>query len=243
MSGRLALFGSFTVIMGSQLYHFYRKTREETFEALYTDSPDKAAMLKSIHERVAPIYDSQTEDFEWSKRIDKYRKVLISYAEGRVLEVGIGTGRNWDYYNSGCRVIGIDWSQPMLDICDKKEHVPALQQMLMNMDATDLKFPDNTFHTVVLTFVLSSSHSPQTVLKEALRVCRRNGKVLILDWGQADSTLTNIYLNLYRYENLMQLGYDQLADIDTVVKKSHATIDVEERRQGGHVHFYILRPS
>lgn len=243
MATRLALFGSFSVLMTSQVYHFYRKTRESAQETLYTDSPDKATMLKSIHSQAAASYDLQTEGFEWSKRIDKYRKVLVSYAEGKVLEIGIGTGRNWPYYNAGCKVIGVDWSPEMLEVCDKKKHKAPLQEMLMEMDATCLTFPDHTFDTVVLTFVLSSTHAPRSILKEALRVCKPKGRVLVLDWGEASGVLTNIFLNLYRYENLMKYGYDQLTDIESVVTQAGAHIETAERKQGGHVYFYMLRPS
>lgn len=76
------------------------------------------------------------------------------------------------------------------------------------MDATDLKFDNNSFDTVVGTFALSSTDRPDQMLKEMVRVCRPEGKILILDRGQSFNTLMRIHLDLYRYEYIYKYGYD-----------------------------------
>lgn len=62
---------------------------------------DKASVLKKIHDAIAPSYDDEMGNYEWAKRIDKYRKVLLSYTYGNVLEVAIGTGANLKFYKTG----------------------------------------------------------------------------------------------------------------------------------------------
>ena len=53
---------------------------------------------------------------EFSNKFGKYRKTLLSFAQGRVLEMGIGTGANLQYYDgpSVKELVGVDWSEQML---------------------------------------------------------------------------------------------------------------------------------
>ena len=51
-----------------------------------------------MHQKVAEKYDEIFQKREFSNKFSKYRKIVLSYAEGRCLEVGIGTGENFKYY-------------------------------------------------------------------------------------------------------------------------------------------------
>ena len=125
----------------------------------------------------------------------------------------------------------------MLEECKKKAKSGV---RLVLMDGRDTQFPDNSFDTVVGAFVLSSSESPEKLIKEMYRVCKDNGKILILDRGRCGDLLTMVLLNLYRYEYIFEYGYDQCANITQIVKSIPAEVVVEEIKQGGHIYFYIL---
>lgn len=238
MSGYLL--GAGFVVFSSMFFHHYRKYREDLLAELYLNHSDKASIYRDVQNKIATQWDEKMKDYEWAKRIDKYRKVLCSYAEGKVLEVGIGTGLNLPFYPKGIKLIGVDWSENMLEECVKKNISGVL---LTKMDGKSLAFPDNTFDTVVAVFLLSSSESPEEIMKEIHRVCKLNGKILILDRGKCPDLLTMVLLNLYRYEYIFEYGYDQCANISQVVKTVQTRVISEETRQGGHIYFYILEKT
>lgn len=180
------------------------------------------------------------ESYEWSKRIDKYRKVLCSYADGKVLELGVGTGQNWKFYHAGCQVTGIDWSPEMLQKCKEKDKWKVTAVSLVEADARELPFPDESFDTVVSTFLLCSTADQSQVLKEALRVTKKGGKLLILEYGKPSSFLTKVHLDLYRFTYIFKYGYDQCSHIHKYIEDLPVTINVFERKQGGQIYFYIL---
>ena len=68
------------------------------------------------------------ETREFSNKFSRYRRRLLSYASGRVLEVGVGTGANLPYYRSSVyELVGVDWSDKML------------MKAFENLDATKTK--------------------------------------------------------------------------------------------------------
>src|SRR4029453_6524319 len=64
----------------------------------------------------------------------------------RVLEVGVGTGINLSLYPKECAVVGIDFSSSMLEIARERAiRKDSRNVRLLQMDAADLKFVDNSF--------------------------------------------------------------------------------------------------
>lgn len=78
-----------------------------------TASIDQSAVTRA-YDRVAAVYDLYQGPMEWLG-LARRRRRLLSRAGGRVLEVGIGTGRNLGYYPLGTRLLGIDVSPRMLE--------------------------------------------------------------------------------------------------------------------------------
>ena len=81
------------------------------------------------------------------------RKEALSNLSRKVLEVGVGTGRNLKFYSSRCLVTGIDYSEKMLEKARKKARGMKNITLLL-MDAEHLGFPDNNFDYIVITFAL-----------------------------------------------------------------------------------------
>lgn len=113
----------------------------------------------------------------------KWRSVLWRKVQGpKVLELGVGTGKNMIYYPDDVQITGIDLSPGMLEHAKKllsaemKEHIT-----LREMDAQNLEFQDDTFDEAVATFVFCSVPNPVLGLKEALRVTKPGGKLQLLE--------------------------------------------------------------
>jgi len=99
-----------------------------------------------------------------------------------VLEVGVGTGINLALYPRNCRITGIDLSSKMLAKAQGRIDEKGLHHCeLAEMDATQLKYPDNSFDVVYAPYVISVVPEPVKVAREMYRVCRPGGRVIILN--------------------------------------------------------------
>ncbi|WP_292387868.1 class I SAM-dependent methyltransferase [Methanosarcina sp. UBA5] len=133
----------------------------------------------SKYNRISGIYDIIETPMEYSL-YDGWREEALSSLSGKVLEVGVGTGRNLKYYPAGCSVIGIDNSVGMLEKARKKAKGMKNITLLL-MDAENLEFPDNSFDYVIITFVLCSIPDPVKALKEMRRVLKPSGELIALE--------------------------------------------------------------
>ncbi len=133
------------------------------------------------YNRIAPVYDLMESMVERS-RYSRWRQVLWSKVEGKdILEVGVGTGKNFPYYPESAEVTPVDFSEKMLSRAREKAQRRGLKVHLLQMDTQNLEFEDNTFDTVIASFVFCSVPDPVLGLMEVERVCRPGGKVLLLE--------------------------------------------------------------
>jgi len=149
------------------------------------------------YDRIAPLYDFMEGLIERS-RYNKWRALLWSKVEGnKILEVGVGTGKNFPYYPEGVDVTAIDLSDGMLKRARKKAKRQQVKVHLEQMDVQELKYEDNTFDTVVATFVFCSVPDPVQGLREVGRVCKPGGKVVLLEHVLSTNRLLAWFMNLY----------------------------------------------
>lgn len=101
----------------------------------------------------------------------------------RVLEVGVGTGLSLPYYHPESRVVGIDISPEMLAKARERVGREGLNQVdsLLEMDAENLDFPDNSFDAVVAMYVASVVPNPDQLIDEMRRVCTPGGDIIIIN--------------------------------------------------------------
>lgn len=115
------------------------------------------------------------------------RRGLLADAEGRVLEIGGGTGANLPFYdgNLGSLVV-TDPEQPMLKRLQRKAHEQAPQAKVLRAPAEELPFEDGSFDTVVSTLVLCGVDDQGRALREARRVLRPGGRLLFIEHVRSD---------------------------------------------------------
>lgn len=114
--------------------------------------------------------------------VRKWRRLLWSRVESsRVLEVGVGTGNNFPYYPADAEITAVDFSEEMLRRAKSRATRHKVKVALRQMDAQNLEFADNTFDTVVATVVFCSIPDPVRGIREVERVCKRGGKVVLLE--------------------------------------------------------------
>jgi ubiquinone/menaquinone biosynthesis C-methylase UbiE len=141
---------------------------------------DETAKVLRAWERSAPGYDRQIAFLEkiW---FAGGREWLAARARGRVLEVGVGTGRNLPLYAADVSVTGIELSPAMLAIARRRAAGLGLDADLRTGDAQALPFGDEAFDTVVCALSLCTIPDPATAIAEMRRVLVPGGRLLLLD--------------------------------------------------------------
>jgi SAM-dependent methyltransferase len=141
---------------------------------------EQTERLKRKWEKEAPTYDRRMGFFE-RVLFEDGREWVCSRASGEVLEVAVGTGRNFPFYPAGVRLTGIDLSPAMLEIARKRAGELGLNADLRESDAQELPFPDASFDTVVCTLSLCNIPDDRRAIAEMKRVLRPGGILLLLD--------------------------------------------------------------
>ena len=101
----------------------------------------------------------------------------------RILEVGVGTGLSLPYFRSDARVTGIDVSAEMLAKARRRVERRKLKQVdaLLEMDAENMSFADNSFDAVLALYVASVVPNPTQFAAEMRRVCRPGGTIVVVN--------------------------------------------------------------
>lgn len=133
------------------------------------------------YNRIAFIYDLMEAPLEFL-RLASWRNKLRSCIIGNhALEIGVGTGKNLPYYPPGVKISAIDFSHRMLSRARTKALKNNLEVEFLEMDAQQLAFPDDFFDTVFASFVFCSVPDPVMGLKELRRVCKPDGRLVLLE--------------------------------------------------------------
>ncbi len=141
----------------------------------------RTAIARARYDRIARFYDMMEARVERSKMAGWREKVWAEVKGPRVLEVGVGTGKNMPYYPTGVEVTAIDFSPRMLERARRRAVVEGKQVDLRLMDVQHLEFADDTFDTALATCVFCSVPDPVQGLREMRRVTKPGGQILLLE--------------------------------------------------------------
>jgi phosphatidylethanolamine/phosphatidyl-N-methylethanolamine N-methyltransferase len=138
--------------------------------------------VEGVYDKLAKVYDFTFGPTLHPGRLQAIQRMGINTGE-QVLEVGVGTGINLSLYPKDCAITGIDFSSSMLEKAReraaRKDAPPAIR--LLQMDAADLKFADDTFDIVYAPYLISVVPDPIKVAREMRRVCRPGGRIIFLN--------------------------------------------------------------
>jgi len=134
-----------------------------------------------MYDRFAGLYDVV---YGWSLRPGRRRarERLAPRAGERVLEVGVGTGLDLQTYPPGCTVVGVDLSEQMLRRAQRRvarRREPGVA--LCRMDASRLGHPEASFDAVYAPYLMNVVPDPVAVGRELRRVCRADGRIVLLN--------------------------------------------------------------
>ena len=205
------------------------------------------------YSRIAHSYDDEIDKDEKVMGIHLlWRALLYFHAKGDALEVGAGTGRNLHYYLGPSTVGKItltDCSEKMLhrvkDKLSKMSSDERERYEIVVADASNLhSYPDSSFDTVVDTFGLCSFDDPVAVLKELQRVCKADGKILLLEHGRS-KTFSGLssYLDKHAERHAKNWGCVWNRDISHIVALSGLKLEILHNFHFGTTYYIVCRPS
>ena len=120
------------------------------------------------------------------RHLDRYRRRTIGQAQGRVLEIGVGSGLNLALYGPTVEhVCAIDPSAELLQLARQRIAAARMPVLLVRGSAERLPFGQHSFDTLVTTWTLCSIPDPLAALGEARRVLRADGRLLFVEHGLA----------------------------------------------------------
>jgi phosphatidylethanolamine/phosphatidyl-N-methylethanolamine N-methyltransferase len=154
-----------------------------------TDAATRALSVTAVEtDFVAGVYEKLASVYDWifgptlhPGRLQAMQRMAIASGD-RILEVGVGTGINLSLYPRDCAVTGIDLSDSMLEKAHERVAERTMRNVrLLQMDATSLSFPDDSFDIVYAPYLISVVPDPVAVAVEMRRVCRPGGRIIILN--------------------------------------------------------------
>ena len=161
-------------------------------------------LIEKVYRHLAKIYDVAFGAILQSGR-ERAIRAIAADRHLRVLEIGIGTALTVPEYPRNCKITGLDFSAAMLDKARKRvSKLGATDRVaLVQGDAAQLPFPDGYFDVVFAPYVMSVVTDPLSVGREANRVCRADGRVVLLNHFRSEqpavATLERVVSPLTRY--------------------------------------------
>ena len=213
----------------------------------YGKEGEKGKLVEEMFDNIAPTYDTLNHRLSWD--IDKgWRKKairqLLPFQPKAILDIATGTG---DFAILSAkelrpqRMIGIDISEGMMKIGQKKVEAEGLQHIVSfkKDDCTHLSFDDNSFDAVTAAFGIRNFQNLDQGLSEMYRVLRPNGHLSIVELTTPVSFPMKQLFKLYSHTMLPVYG--KLISKDTSAY-SYLTKTIEAFPQG-EVMLGILRKA
>ena len=208
-------------------------------------SVDRTATEKTRarYQRIAPYYD--TMELMAEGRMAAWREQLWSLVEGpRVLEVGVGTGKNMPYYPEHVQVTAIDLTPGMVERARHKAEQLGREVDLQLGDAQELDFANETFDEVVSTCVFCSVPNPILGLGELARVTRPGGHLLMVEHVRAANELLGTVMDLVNPIAVRMMGANiNRQTVENVARSPWEIERVEELGMGGIFKLIVARKN
>jgi phosphatidylethanolamine/phosphatidyl-N-methylethanolamine N-methyltransferase len=137
--------------------------------------------VERVYEKLSKVYDLIYGPTLHPGRVTALERMGIR-PDDRILEVGVGTGINTSMYPRNCHITGVDLSSSMLEKARERVAREGLRNVrLLEMDAQNLTFADDSFDIVYAPYLVSVVPDPVQVAREMRRVCKPGGKIIILN--------------------------------------------------------------
>lgn len=210
-----------------------------------TSSP--ITRVEGIYDQCAPGWDKRQGLVERVLMGKEMRRSLARELRGDVLEIGTGTGATLPFLKDAPEITsftGIDLSAGMLaearNAAQRTGHDRDIRLAQMNAEA--LAFPDATFDTVTTSLMLCTVPDPTHALSEMSRVCKPDGRIVLLEHVRASNRLFAGMQKLLTPFQVRQLGCHLDRATDQLVRELGFRVERDESRFVGVFHIMVMQP-
>ena len=197
------------------------------------------------HEFLIKKFDKQSNKYAKRRnnnRASKFRQRIFQDAEGHVLEVGIGSGLNFPFYNQEVKLTGLDFSHDMLKLARDAAKDYPFETTFIKTNVETVEFNENTFDTIVSSGTLCAYQNPVTTLNNFQRWCKPEGRILLLEHGVSTKKLIACVQKAINPLTLKLVGCHQNRNITDIVNKSQLNVIKEERYMAGYLYLIWAKP-
>ena len=158
----------------------------------------------------------------------KARSKIVPQARGEVLEIGIGSGLNLQFYDAKkvSLIIGVDPAAHMQSLARARAADISIPVEMIAVDIHGIHADTDQFDTIVMTFTLCSIDDPVAALKEMARVLKSDGQLLFCEHGLApDASIKRWQHRLTPFWKPMAGGCHLNRDIPSIIREAGFVID------------------
>ena len=182
---------------------------------------------RNRYQRISSLYDLM--EILPEKRYHPWREKLWSMVKGpRVLELGVGTGKNLPFHRPEMQITGIDLTPGMLAHAQEKAANLGLEVDLRLGDAQSLEFEDDTFDSVIATFVFCSVPDPILGMQELARVTKPNGQIILMDHVRSEKPFLGALMDIFNPMVVRMMGANINRRTVENVRKADLQIEMVE---------------
>ena len=193
---------------------------------------------KARYGRIAPIYDlmevlPELRYRSWRRRFWAMVRSELSQGD-RLLEVGVGTGKNMPYWPPEFHLTAIDLTPGMAARARQRAAKLGVEAEIVEGDAQSLQFLDDSFDAAAATFVFCSVPDPVLGLLELARVVKPGGSIFLMEHVRSTNPLMGKLMDLVNPIVRSLMGPNINRDTVANVKRANLAIsNVEDLDRGG----------
>jgi ubiquinone/menaquinone biosynthesis C-methylase UbiE len=200
-------------------------------------------------DRIRRLYDDRAGTYDRSLglierfALGPFRAAYGALLRGRVLDVAIGTGLNIPFYSASVTsAVGVDLSLEMLGQAQRSAADAGFPIAFIQADAEALPFPDGSFDTVSISLALCTIPDPAAALSELGRVCRPDGRVILLEHVRSSAPPIAVAQRVLSPFNERAIGCHLDRDTFGLARSLGFALDEVRSRLFGSVQLGVARP-
>lgn len=207
-------------------------------------SSSDVTRIRDIFDRLATDWDRREAAGERLLMGPTMRRELARQLRGDVLELGSGTGAtldlvDWDRITS---FTATDLSEGMLAKARARPSAAGRPIAFRQLDATALPFPDASFDTVTISLTLCTVPDPERTLREMSRVCRPDGRLVLLEHVRAPNPMLAWLQKKLTPAQVRRMGCHFDRPTDRLVREMGFPVERDDHRLFSIFHLMVLRP-
>ncbi|WP_018931198.1 class I SAM-dependent methyltransferase [Gracilibacillus lacisalsi] len=198
------------------------------------------------NEKLIEKYDKQAKMYENNRanqKLARWRNKIIKSTYGKVLEVGIGAGANFPYYDrDNVEVTGVDFSSEMIKSAKRTAAQLQVKAEFIQADIDELVLEDNSFDCIVSTLSLCSYPDPIVTLNKFNHWCRKDGIILLMEHGLSSNSFLSFGQKMIDPLHKKISGCHCNRNINEIVRNSNLQVDHIERYWSDIIYLIWAKP-